>query len=111
MTPARKFLCVCEGGNVRSHALAFLLHDKHGQEAICCGWRRASKETLDYFCAWADYVVVMQAEFVERISAPFREKVRVFDVGPDRFGIHIHAELLEMVTSVTSEWAGRDFRL
>lgn len=109
--PVRKFLCVCEGGNVRSHALAFLLHDKYQQEAVCCGWRRVSKETLDYFSEWADYIVVMQAEFSEKISAPYKAKVRVFDVGPDRFGIYVHPELLDMVTSVTKEWAGRDFVL
>jgi len=106
-----KFLCVCEGGNVRSHALAYVLHDLLGQEAVACGWRRVSAESLDHFCEWADFVVVMQEIFVERIPERYRKKVRVLDVGPDRFGIYIHPELLAFVKGAAQDWAARDWKI
>lgn len=91
-----KYLCVCDGGNVRSHALAYVLHDLHGHEAIAVGRLRVSAETLETFCAWADKVVLMQPHMIESVPLAHREKVLVTDVGVDRFGIHIHPELLEM---------------
>jgi|ERR1043166_4586532 predicted protein tyrosine phosphatase len=108
---AKKFLCVCEGGNVRSHALAYVLHDVHGQEAICVGWRRIGGETLDYLCKWADYIVLMQAAFRERILKVHEGKIRILDVGPDRFGMWIHPELLDFVQKNAADWATRGFEI
>jgi hypothetical protein len=68
-----------------------------GQEAIAVGRMRVSAETLRYFCEWADIVVLMQECMIESVPDGYREKVRVVDVGVDRFGIWIHPELLEMV--------------
>jgi predicted protein tyrosine phosphatase len=91
-----KFLCVCDGGNVRSVALAYVLHDRLGHEAIAVGRQRVSPQTLRTFCAWADRVVVLQPHMEESIPEEFRPKVWCVDVGPDRFGLSIHPELLAL---------------
>lgn len=92
-----KYLCVCDGGNVRSQALAYVLHDIHGHEAIPVGRLRVSKETMKVFSDWAECIVLMQPHMVESIPDENRHKVLVTDVGVDRFGIYVHPELLAMV--------------
>lgn len=92
-----KYLCVCDGGNVRSHALAYVLHDLQGHEAIPVGRMRVSAETMAMMCAWAERIVLMQPHVMESIPAEYHAKVIVTDVGVDRFGIHIHPELFGMV--------------
>lgn len=89
-----RFLCICEGGNVRSRAMAYVLHDLKGHEAIPIGRRWASLTTLHMMCLWADVVVVMQPEIASCVPKEFRSKVKVVDVGPDRYGLHIPADLL-----------------
>lgn len=92
-----KFLCVCDGGNVRSHALAFVLHDFHGVEAIPIGRLRVSPHTMDTMCLWADTIVLMQPHMIESIPIDHHHKVTCVDVGIDRFGIYVHPELLDLV--------------
>lgn len=92
-----KYLCVCDGGNVRSAALAFVLHDELGQEAVAVGRLRVSLVTLATFCDWADTVVIMQPHMIESIPAKHRAKTRCVDVRVDRYGIYIHPELLPQV--------------
>jgi hypothetical protein len=94
-----KYLCVCDGGNVRSHALAYVLHDLKGHEAIAVGRIRVSAETMEMLCGWSDRVVLMQPHMIESIPNSHRSKVLVTDVGVDRFGIYIHPELLAMVNA------------
>jgi hypothetical protein len=102
-----KYLCVCDGGNVRSHALAYVLHDLRGHEAIAVGRLRVSAETLLMLCRWADRIVLMQNCMMESIPDDFRGKVLVTDVGPDRFGIYIHPELLQMAHAAADWLEGR----
>jgi len=51
-----KILCICEGGNVRSVALAQHLKEI-GWEAIAIGWKYTSKETLLMLIRWADKII------------------------------------------------------
>lgn len=95
--PTPRFLCVCDGGNVRSFALAYVLHDLNGYEAIAIGRLRVSQETMKTFCAWADVIVIMQPHMEESIQDLFKNKIKVMDVGADRFGMSVNGELLEMV--------------
>ncbi len=106
-----KFLCVCEGGNVRSQALAYLLHDHYAQEAIAVGWRRIGADTMSMLCRWADRIIVMQAHFIEHIPLKYTQKVRVVDVGVDRYGIYVHPELLSYLQGVTADWQKREFQI
>lgn len=48
-----KYLVICEGGNVRSVALAQLIKES-GHEAIAIGMKYVSLETLDLLRDWAD---------------------------------------------------------
>lgn len=89
-----KFLCVCDGGNVRSHALAYILHDFRHQEAIAIGRWNVSSTTMQYMCDWADRIVIMQSHMIEHIPQNAIDKTVCCDVGMDTFGIHIHPELL-----------------
>lgn len=93
----KKFLCVCDGGNVRSHAMAFILKHEHSHEAIAVGRLTASRETLGMLCEWADEIILMQPCMEASIENRFKEKLRCVDVGPDRYGIYIHPELLAQV--------------
>lgn len=92
-----KFLCVCDGGNVRSQAMAYVLHDLHGHEAIPVGRLRVSKETMNMMCEWSDVIVIMQSHMTSSIDEKFHDKLKCVDVGEDRFGIYVHPELLSMV--------------
>lgn len=98
-----KYLCVCDGGNVRSAALAFVLKQEKRREAIAVGRLCVSPETMRMLCVWADRIVVMQRHMTESILPEYAAKVRAVDVGPDRFGIFIHPELLPMVRTGV-EW-------
>lgn len=106
----KKFLTVCEGGNVRSVSLAFLLKN-NGQDAVAASWRWNSPETLALLCEWADYVYVMQDEFKEKIPERFRDKVGIADVGPDRFGNPLHPELIQILSPWVAQWEARDWEL
>lgn len=105
----KRFLCVCEGGCVRSAALAWQLKVRHGQNAIAGSWKWNDQETLAMLCEWADYVVVMQAEFASRIPAGFGSKLRAVDVGVDRYGTPVNMELAEFLAKVVDGWAKRGF--
>lgn len=97
-----KFLCICDGGNVRSYALAVVLKERYKHEAIAIGRLRASRETIDMLCEWADMVVIMQPHMEESIDPKFKPKLRCVDVGVDRFGIYVHPELLPLVQTGAS---------
>lgn len=98
-----KYLCVCDGGNVRSQAMAYVLHDIMGHEAIPVGRIRISKKTMNYFCRWADKIIIMQPHMEESIDKKFKEKLLCVDVGVDRFGVYVHPELLE-ITKQAAIW-------
>jgi len=92
-----KILCVCEGGNVRSRALAYVLHDLKGHEAIPVGTRWMQRETWNLLGQWADRIVVMQPHLQAFVPTAFQFKVRVLDVGPDTYGLNISPSLMGQV--------------
>lgn len=93
MKPFR-YLCVCDGGNVRSRALAYILHDLHGLEAVPVGRRWMSAETWRVFGEWADVIVIMEPHMIESVPASLRHKVTVANVGPDSYGLNLNPELM-----------------
>lgn len=106
-----KFLTMCAGGNVRSVSLAWALKDV-GQEAIAVGHLYTRPETFRLLVAWADYVIVMQESMVALMPADVPEsKLRVLDVGEDRFGYATHPELLTIVRPMVASWMRRDFKI
>ena len=107
----KKFLCVCQDGNVRSVGLAFRIHNLYGHEAVPVGWNRLTKLSLYRFCQWADYIVVLQAEYAKMIDPEFADKVRVAEVGPDNYGRHSHRDLQEKLAPIVAEWAANGWQL
>ena len=90
-----KFVTVCEGGNVRSVCMA--LHLKDGlNEAIATGWRFTTPETFKFLDNWADYFILMEKHFIEKIPKEIRHKCLFVDVGVDRFGNPFHEELMKL---------------
>lgn len=111
-----KFLCICQGGRVRSGAMAWALKDV-GQDSLAAGWEATSKETLKMLCDWADGIVVMQQEFIARLQAKLGNenfdlrKVLIVEVGPDVFGTPTHDWLLPYVRGIAMEWHRKNFAL
>lgn len=87
-----KFLCVCQKGCNRSVFLTYRFK-RHGHSSIPIGWMTESPETLRMMCEWADHVVVVQAEYKERIPLEFQAKVLVVEIGHDDWGPRWHPEL------------------
>lgn len=90
-----KILCICHGGNVRSVALKFLLHQKYKHDALACGQAFNTPETIKMLCGWADYIVVVQPGIAECVSEEYRKKTFCYNIGEDRFGYAFHPELIK----------------
>jgi len=104
-----KFLCVCEGGNVRSVGMAYTLKYNFGQEAVPVSYSKCSQETLDYFSKWADYIVVMQPHFADKFMAS-KQKLLLLDIGHDRWMNPLHSELQEIVGSIAQDWRNKNWK-
>ena len=88
-----KILCVCDGGNSRSVALAWVFKKLFDMDALSCGVRNNSRETLDILAKWADYIVICDKGLVSFF--PESPKVKVFDVGPDVYFKHFEDRLVQ----------------
>jgi predicted protein tyrosine phosphatase len=92
-----KFVTICQGGNVRSVALAYLLKYKCGHDAIACSWQKNSDETRLMLYQWADFICVLEEKFTQYVPEEFHNKIKVYEVGPDRWGNSLHPELLALL--------------
>jgi predicted protein tyrosine phosphatase len=105
-----KYLCVCEGGRVRSGAMAWALKDV-GQDSLAVGWLATSAETLELLCKWADAIVVMQPVFIDKLQAKMApgtldlRKILIVDVGLDVYGTPTHDALLPYCRGIAHEWS------
>jgi predicted protein tyrosine phosphatase len=101
-----RYLCICQGGNVRSAALATVFKQRHHHDALALGYERCSTVTLTLLCAWADTIVVMHAPYTVVVPATYQSKVVVCDVGPDTYGSPTHPDLVaQVVTWATAYFA------
>lgn len=108
---AIKFLCVCEGGTVRSGALAWSLRYNFNQGRVLqASWLKSPQEDLDMLGAWADYIVVLQPRFADKFVR-FKEKIRVLDVGEDIWKNPLHADLQRIVSEQAQKWASTGWRI
>lgn len=89
-------ICVCQGGNSRSVACAYVLKYQFGIDALACSWEKNSPETMAMLFRWATIIIVMQAEFRQKIPVRFQSKVLAIDVGPDVWCNGLHPELIEL---------------
>lgn len=91
-----KILTCCAGGNVRSVTMAYCLKSGYGHDVLACGLEYNSESTLRMLFAWADLIIVMHDVLVPLIPVKYEVKAVLFDVGPDKWGIALHPELIEI---------------
>ena len=91
-----KILCICARGNSRSVALAWILKDHLGQDAIAMGIEAASKKTKEMLYKWAEKIILVDNQFLDQIPEEYKEKTKVWHVGGDRFFRGFEPELLQM---------------
>lgn len=96
---SRRFLVVCDGGNVRSHALAYVLKYDHQQEAIAIGRWFMSEASIAYFCDWADVIVTTRPHMSESIRPEYQHQIVCWDMGEDVWGYGFHQDLLKKAKS------------
>lgn len=106
----KKFLTVCAGGTVRSNAMAHVLKYEFAQEAVSVSFDKLSQESLGFFAPWADYIVVMQPRFASKFEK-WHDKVRVLDVGEDRWMNPLNPELVEIVSEIAQSWCQKNFNI
>ena len=92
-----KVLCICQGGNVRSVALATELKQRHRVDALAAGYVKNRPETLRLLMEWADRIVVMRDIYRGHVPAEFSSKVTVAEVGEDTYGSPTHRDLKRQV--------------
>lgn len=112
ISPVLKFLTICHGGNVRSRSMAYILMERHKQDAISLG-AGYQPATIAKLCdAWpADRIIVMQPQFMNAVPAQHRSKARVCDVGEDNYGTPWNFVLIDKCAAFAKEWAARAFAL
>ena len=98
-----KVLVCCEGGNVRSVTVGFLLKYKYGIDTIAVGLGGNSKETINMLCEWADNIMVVEKEMKQRVHEKYHNKLLVLDIGPDRWGMSLHPELLPICEQLLAQ--------
>jgi predicted protein tyrosine phosphatase len=90
----RKILCLCAGGQVRSVTLGGICKYWFGHEAIAASLEKLEPETLGMLYRWADVIVVVEEQYVELVPDEFSGKVRLVNIGPDRWGFSNHPDLV-----------------
>jgi len=101
-----RIVTMCQGGHVRSVALKYLLKYEHGHDVIACGWESNPLSTREMLFEWADFIVIMQPEFVRYVPKEYHNhgdgtrKLFCYDVGNDRFHNPFHSELQKMLRSM-----------
>lgn len=78
-----KVLCICQKGNSRSVALAWLLKQKYKMDAIAIGIRTCSQETKNLLYEWADAIILTDKKYTREIPERYTEKLKVWHVGTD----------------------------
>jgi len=107
----KKFLCVCEGGTVRSGALAWSLRYNFGRTRVFqASYAKSPPEDHKILADWADYIIVLESKFADKFDA-WKEKVRVLDVGPDIWLNPLHKDLQNIVSSAAQDWARRNWEI
>ena len=109
----KKVLVVCIGGTVRSVAIKDMLNSCHNCDALAASAISQSPETMRMLCDWADLIVPVEPRELPRNtgSSPHQEKwgscvmwsdewafkLKVLDIGPDKWGNARHPELSELI--------------
>jgi hypothetical protein len=88
---------MCENGNSRSVALAYLLK-RRGIDALACGYAATSPATRQMPYAWAERIMLLESNFKDQLYAELAYgdwiKVKIYAVGPDVWFRGFKGELL-----------------
>ena len=111
-----KFLCLCNGGNVRSAALARYIKDLNGiyvkfsestipikYESISMGAHCSTIESLRYMIGWADRVIDLSdndEEIQKLLQYLSGNKYIRVNIGGDVWGNSAHPNLLKKMEEV-----------
>lgn len=87
-----KFITMCDGGNVRSAAMAYELKLR-GHEAFAIGRKCFSQESIGELAEWADNIILMMPHMIESVPKEYRNKALFVDVGEDTYGHPLHDSL------------------
>lgn len=98
-----KILIVCRAGVVRSVALAKILRELFGHDAIPISGRFNSPETLSMLSAWADKIFVVEPDYVFHLPEYIRPNVELIDLGPDIFHDSTDPALIWRIYSALSK--------
>ena len=84
--PAKRVLCVCSAGLLRSPTTANVLHREYGYNTRSCGVHDYALIELDeVLLHWAHEIVVVEEYLMDHIPKAFQDKVVVLNV-PDSYG-------------------------
>lgn len=110
-----KILTVCNGGRVRSVALAEALRNK-GCEAINASTYWFAPETMRMLCEWADIIAPVQVQDPEyepaydrtlwrtNIIWEYRDKIAQFPIGQDIYGKPQDPRLKSLIEGYINGW-------
>ncbi len=100
----QKIVTMCQGGNSRSVACAYLLKYHYGCDALSSSWECNSPETLEMLFRWADRIVVMQEHFRSYVPQQYSAKIIVIDVGEDVWFNGLHPELIKKCNDLLTKY-------
>jgi len=103
-----KILVMCQRGNCRSVATAFILKDHRGyNNVVTCGVETASLKTRRMLYAWAELIIICgEPELVNKVDPEFIQfmpNLFHLDIGPDIWGNPFNQDLLSKVNAVLKE--------
>lgn len=90
-----KILCLCRAGVVRSVALAKILKELFGHDALSVSWQYNSKKTLDILFEWAETIAIVEPGYHKYVPKRYSSKVVLVDIGEDDWHDAIHPELID----------------
>ena len=98
-----KILCVCHAGAVRSVAMADILRQQFGVDAMPISWDKSSDETWRMMCMWSDRIFIVEEYQRTRVSEEHRPKVVLVPLGVDVWGSAHNPKLRAILPPMLSE--------
>lgn len=94
-----KILCICEHGNVRSVALAYLIKTIYTHEAISIGSKNTSESTMFILYEWADKIIFLDKNLFNKYTKLEKKvyNMQLLDVGEDIWHDPYHPNLIHKI--------------
>ena len=98
-----KIVTVCEQGLNRSLHAAFIMRWKRKidgggfNDVVPLGIKVSSPELQKMLFDWADWIILTDAQFKDLIPAEYATKLKLWDVGADKWHRPFNKELLDLL--------------